>query len=300
MNPTTALFGPVYRLWLSSQALKYEVKYASRTSRSLARPRQQRSKIARWSLSEKTNGKTSGSRSLRSSVMILDEAGLDPLGEQRLVQRRRTSLGPRQVERRPVPLLRLADADLVRVRVHLGVAVEQLAEERPARALDLRDQDERLLDGDEVLEAHPGELLVLVRLCKPFPCTYRPIGLEPAERRAGEPGLGDEEVVEARAVGAGDLRGVAGEDGEVCLGAVGAVVGRAAQERGELEQTVLDAAARILVRELVAGGEDKVGRERLGALGRLGSCADSLVPGVVRARHVEPFADPDVRGLRPA
>ena len=36
VKPTTARFGLVYRYWLSSQALKYDVKYASRTSRSLA------------------------------------------------------------------------------------------------------------------------------------------------------------------------------------------------------------------------------------------------------------------------
>ena len=66
-------------------------------------------------------------------------------------------------------LARIADLDLVRVRVTLGVAVEELAEERAAGALDLRDEDERLPDGDEVLEARSRDPLVLLALVQPGP-----------------------------------------------------------------------------------------------------------------------------------
>ena len=55
----------------------------------------------------------------------------------------RTSLRVGEIEPRPVPLLRVADVDLARVRVALRVAVEELAEQRPARALDLGDEHER-------------------------------------------------------------------------------------------------------------------------------------------------------------
>jgi hypothetical protein len=95
-----------------------------------------------------------GVPSLAQLGPVLDVARLDPVGEQRLLERLEPGLRRREVERGPVPLLRLADADLVRVGVHLRVAVEELAEQRPAGALDLRDEDERLANEHEVLEPH--------------------------------------------------------------------------------------------------------------------------------------------------
>src|SRR5204863_4451071 len=56
------------------------------------------------------------------------------------------------VERRPAVALRVADRELVRVGVALRVPVEELAEERAAGPVDLRDEDERLAHRDEVVE----------------------------------------------------------------------------------------------------------------------------------------------------
>src|SRR4051794_14399287 len=53
-------------------------------------------------------------------------------------------------------------SELVRNTVALGVAVEESHQEGPARAPDLRDQDERLVDRDEVLGPRPNDRPVLV------------------------------------------------------------------------------------------------------------------------------------------
>ena len=58
----------------------------------------------------------------------------------------------------------MADLQLVRVDVALGVAVEQLEQQRAARALDLRDQHERLADRDDVLEPGARERAVVRRV----------------------------------------------------------------------------------------------------------------------------------------
>ena len=233
---------------------------------------------------------------------VLDEARLDPLREQRLVQRREPRLGRAEVEGRPVPLVRLADADLVRVRMHFGVAVEELAEQRPARALDLRDQHERLMHRHQLVHPRLHQRLVLLELGQALPGGAGPVDLEPPERRPREEGLGDQQVVRVGALCAGRPGRLPGEHGEVGLDAVRAFVRAGPGERRELEQTVLDAQAGVLAGELGASGQHELRVESLRACGRFGAGADPRVPGLAlrRARHVEPLPQADVRGLGPA
>ena len=77
----------------------------------------------------------------------------DALDDAAKVEGLEPRLRPREVERRPVVLLRVADLQLVRVDMALAVPVEELEQERPAGALDLRDQDERLTDRHDVGES---------------------------------------------------------------------------------------------------------------------------------------------------
>src|SRR5581483_12020597 len=82
----------------------------------------------------------------------LPVAAAQALRDELLVEDGECRLRPLEVDRRPVPLLRMADLDLARMGVTLGMAVEELAEQGPARALDLRDEHERLADRDDVVE----------------------------------------------------------------------------------------------------------------------------------------------------
>ena len=218
------------------------------------------------------------------------------------MQRREPRLGRAEVERRPVPLVRLADADLVRVRMHFGVAVEELAEQRPARALDLRDQHERLAHRHQLVQPHLRQRLVLLELGQALPGGAGPVDLEPPERRTCEEGLGDQQVVRVGALCAGRPGRLPGEHGEVGLDTVRAIVRAGPGKRRELEQTVLDAQAGVLAGELGASGQHELRVESLRACGRFGAGADPLVPDLAlrRARHVQTLPQADVRGLGPA
>ena len=57
-------------------------------------------------------------------------------------------------------LLRVADLDFVGIDMAFGMAVEELAQQRPARTLYLRHQHERLPHLDPVLQPHTAELAV--------------------------------------------------------------------------------------------------------------------------------------------
>ena len=68
-----------------------------------------------------------------------------------------------------MPALRVSDRELVRVRMALRVAVEELAEERAAGTLDLRDEDERLANRHRVFDPCTSEQLIFLAFGKGSP-----------------------------------------------------------------------------------------------------------------------------------
>ncbi len=57
----------------------------------------------------------------------------------------------------------------MRVGVAFRVPVEELAQERPARALDLRDEHQRLPNLHQMLQPDPGQRAVLLQLAQLLP-----------------------------------------------------------------------------------------------------------------------------------
>jgi hypothetical protein len=80
-----------------------------------------------------------------------------------LVQALEPALGRlSKVEARPAELVRVPEVELAGVGVTLGMTVKELAEERSAGALDLRDEDERFAHLDQVLGPELAQPAVLV------------------------------------------------------------------------------------------------------------------------------------------
>jgi hypothetical protein len=91
-------------------------------------------------------------------------------GDLLFLQDREPGLWGSEVERGPLRAFRVADQQFVWMRVTLGMAVEELAEQRPAGALHLGDQDERLADRHPVVDTCPAEQFVLGQCIESLPC----------------------------------------------------------------------------------------------------------------------------------
>ena len=164
------------------------------------------------------------------------------------------------------------------MRVHLRVAVEQLAEQRAAGALDLRDEHERLMDRNEVRKPLVDERAVLVRLAELDRHQTRASSGE--RRRPGEEGVDKPAVALAgRRV---DDRPAALEHREHGVDAPRPDERLApAPSRRELEPATRERGLGIARGKLVSQALDQLGRDRrlalpVGGVGVRG--ADALVP----------------------
>src|SRR5262249_1028891 len=89
-------------------------------------------------------------------------AGPQPLRVPRFLDHLERPVGGGEIERTVRRLVEVPEGELVRMRMALGMAVEELAEQGSTGPVDLRDQDQRLVDRHDVLQPRAVESVVLL------------------------------------------------------------------------------------------------------------------------------------------